>query len=95
MSLDSVQYLALADWMMKDGKWRVRRIAFSPTVDPDETLVAVSTKEYWGSFTYQDVETNCTVYSLNGFALVDCIGREFRVELIGFDGKISARTFLL
>ncbi|KAF8789575.1 hypothetical protein HNY73_007505 [Argiope bruennichi] len=95
MSLDSVQFLALAGWMMKDGKWRVRRLAFSPTVNSDETLVVVPTKESWGSFTYQDVETYCTVHPLNGFPLENCIGREFKVELDSMENFLRGQFYLI
>ncbi|KAF8782548.1 hypothetical protein HNY73_012817 [Argiope bruennichi] len=93
-TMDSVQYIALADWMMKDGKWRVRRLAFSPTVHPDETLVVVPTKESWGNFSYQDMETNCTVHPLNGFPKEICMGREFKVELESMENFLRGQFYM-
>ncbi|KAF8789382.1 PiggyBac transposable element-derived protein like [Argiope bruennichi] len=93
-TMDRVQYLALADWMMKDGNWRVRRLAFSPTVNPEETFVVVPTKQSWGSFTYQDVETNCTVHPLNGFPMEICMGREFKVELDSMENFLRGQCYM-
>ncbi|GBN14317.1 hypothetical protein AVEN_177816-1, partial [Araneus ventricosus] len=45
--MNSVQYLALADWMWLREKWLVRRIAFAPVYKPEDTLVVSVKKESW------------------------------------------------
>ncbi|KAF8763327.1 hypothetical protein HNY73_021522 [Argiope bruennichi] len=55
MSLDSVQYLALADCMMKDGKWRVRRLSFVPRQEsPVENVSQDTIQELPGENVSQD-----------------------------------------
>ncbi|GBO13911.1 hypothetical protein AVEN_186786-1 [Araneus ventricosus] len=65
--MNSVQYLALADWMWLREKWLVRRIAFAPVYKPEDTLVVSVKKESWGMFTFEEVQKNTNLHPLSGF----------------------------
>ncbi|GBO23052.1 hypothetical protein AVEN_99626-1 [Araneus ventricosus] len=48
LTMNSVQYITLVDWMWLREKWLVRRIAFAPVYKPEDTLVIKVMKESWG-----------------------------------------------
>ncbi|GBL90197.1 hypothetical protein AVEN_95135-1 [Araneus ventricosus] len=79
--MNTVQYIALADWMWMRGKWLVRRIAFAPVYKPEDTLVITVKSESWGTFTFDEVQKNTNLHPLSGFAEEPVGGREYRVDL--------------
>ncbi|GBN77888.1 hypothetical protein AVEN_259274-1 [Araneus ventricosus] len=79
--MNSIQYLALADWMWLSEKWLVRRIAFAPVYKPEDTLVVTVRKESWGMFTFEEVQKNTNLHPLSGFVEEPVSGRENREDL--------------
>ncbi|GBN59171.1 hypothetical protein AVEN_120375-1 [Araneus ventricosus] len=77
LTMNSVQYIALADWMRE--KWLVRRITFAPIYKPEDTLVITVRKESWGAFTFDEVQKNTNLHPLSGFAEEPVSGREYSV----------------
>ncbi|GBN95866.1 hypothetical protein AVEN_101338-1 [Araneus ventricosus] len=89
--MNSVQYIALADWMWLREKWLVRRITFAPIYKPEDTLVITVRKESWDTFTFDEVQKNTNLHPFSGFAEVS--GREYRVDLEDMDPFLRSQFY--